>query len=589
MRKLVHRLFVNFDLKIISALLAVLTWYYLATAGVEERRFPRVTPRIINLPPNVARRSPRLPNVTVVLRGPRGQLDALEGRQIVAQIDLGHVQADSHEPVTTSVRLSDTTIRLAGEGDRSLPLPHGVGVVRAEPESINVTLERLAARELPVKVATKGDPAPGYTLVTAAQPPRVVVRGPFRLLQTLTAIRTETIPVDGLREHTRHAVALLKTIDTKDGPVAIFPTRPTVVATLDVAERPEEQAFARVPVRLGPLPKDLAVIRQEGHVDQVTLTLGGPRRLLDQVDGPNLVVDVPLDTVTAPENGTKPHTIFFLPENVRQTAQPGTSLPLPLEIRHVDFQPKTIQLIIDRMHAARLPVAPVLEGQPAADHEITKATAVPAEVQVRGPKSVIAQLKSIETEPILVNGLREGLRRQVRLVHTVDVAKFRGVAIAPARPSVDVVLAVAEKRVRKTLTGLPVRLIFTPPAGLAISVDMEPKTLGPVVFEGPASRVAKLTPDSVVAFVRIEIATAADLRPTIRTAEFHIVDPQIRLAPDHKAVTVKLGFPSLEPAPKPPEKPKPAPPDAPKPPPKAPAPAKPTGTKAAPATSTPPT
>ena len=70
-----------------------------------------------------------------------------------------------------------------------------------------------------------------------------------------------------------------------------------------------------------------------------------------------------------------------------------------------------------------------------------------------------------------------------------------------------------------------------------------------MTFVGPRSHMEQFGAEGVVAFVRLELATAEDLRPTIRNVEFYIRDPQVQIAPDTKPIPVKLDFPPVEPAP----------------------------------------
>jgi hypothetical protein len=195
----------------------------------------------------------------------------------------------------------------------------------------------------------------------------------------------------------------------------------------------------------------------------------------------------------------------------------------------------------------------VLKGEPAEDYEVSEVTVVPETVSLRGPYSVVGKLKAIETLPVQVTGVRERLRRTVRLVERVDAGKFRAVAVDPSQRLVDVVVAVAERSLRKTLKGLPIHVVLTAEKAAGIRVELEPRATGPVSFVGPRSRMRDFGPDSVVAFVRLQITSVADLRTTIRNVEFHIRDPKVHLAPETKPITVKLEFPPLERAPAPPK------------------------------------
>jgi hypothetical protein len=93
-----------------------------------------------------------------------------------------------------------------------------------------------------------------------------------------------------------------------------------------------------------------------------------------------------------------------------------------------------------------------------------------------------------------------------------------------------------------------------PEVALNIRIELERRTVGPVTFVGPRSRMEHFGAEDVTAFLPLDITGVGDLRPTIRNVEFYIRDPQVRLAPDTKPIPVKIEFPPPERAPEPPKK-----------------------------------
>jgi len=547
MRKLVNLLTRNLDLKVAALVLALITWYYLATAGLDERRFSKVMVREANLPSDVAILSRDVQFVTVTLKGPRGQLDALEGRDLIARVGLADVHPKEGQPLPRSIRLDGTDIRIAVDAENSVRLPDNVRFVGAEPEAVTLTLNTVTEKVLTVEPTIEGTVAPGFVLKTIVLPQSVKVRGPLRLLQDRNTIATEPIAVEGLRERLRRSLRLQSEMRSAEfGDVPIHPSPRLVDVILEVSEKPEEKIIERVPVRLTALPDNVAVIQQD--VREVTVKLLGPQRLLRDLDAQNLVAEINLDR-EAPPARESAASYFLLRENIRQLSERGAPLPLPSDIERVEVEPKNVQVTLDRLAAATLPIKAVLEGTPAEDHEVSEALAVPEKVNVQGPQSIIGQMKAIETVPVLVSGVKERLRRTVRLLDAVDVGAYRGVKIEPSQRFVDVVVAVTERRLPKTLAELPVRLLVTPKTAFNVRATVDPKVVGPVTFVGPRSHMEQFGADSVVAFVRIELATAEDLRPTIRNVEFYIRDPLVQIAPDTKPIPVKLDFPPAEPAP----------------------------------------
>ena len=81
----------------------------------------------------------------------------------------------------------------------NVTLPPGVILKNLEPERIDVTLDVLVEKELPLQADWVGSMPEGLLLASARLTPgRVVVIGPSRMLENLQTLYTEEIPVDPL-------------------------------------------------------------------------------------------------------------------------------------------------------------------------------------------------------------------------------------------------------------------------------------------------------------------------------------------------------------------------------------------------------
>ena len=553
MRRLYQLVFRNLDLKLAGLLLAVVTWYYLATAGLDQRRFPGVAVRVLNVPENLALLSLDVQNVTLTLRGPRSELDTLSSRELFVVVDVGELALPGTLPFSPSIAVTNRHVRVGRDAATAERLRGGVSLASADPATITMTLDTLREVVLDVEVVTAGRPAPGLTLRKRAFPSRATVRGASRLLERISAIRTEPIRVDGLCERLRRRVRLRREVVSPDyGRAPINPDPPEVEVVLDVVETPAEKAVDGVPIRPVGLAKDAAILGQDAQ--SAAVRLRGPQRLLDALDAGNLILELDLSGAKTLGEGPKEIAIGLGRANLRQLVPTGSATAPPADLEVLEVQPQRVRLTLDRLATRSLPVKAVLEGQPAEDHEVTETRTIPEEVAVSGPESVIKTLEAIPTRPVSIAGLAERLRRTVPLALKVDVGRWQAIAVEPDRREVDVVVTVSERRATKTLKGLPIRLLVKPELLAGIRVEMEPRETGPVSFVGPQSRIAVFSEDSVGALVRLEVTSAADLRPTIRNVEFHIRDPKVRLAPGAKPIPVKLEFPAAE---APPRKPRP--------------------------------
>ncbi|NQT88915.1 hypothetical protein HQ560_19260 [bacterium] len=548
MRKLFRLIFGNFDIKIAAAVLAGITWYYLVTGGLTEREFENVQLRVTKLPLDVAVLSVDAKEVALTFKGPRADLDRLEGQRLLVEIDLSDTHLDPKARLDRSIRIGDAGTRIMLLGAPGARMPRTIHLIESEPSVVQLTLNTIVERELPVEVVREGRTPPGYVLTVTATPPLLKVRGPFLLLQNLTSLATEPLRVDGLKTSQDKTLRIVSKIASKEfGLVAIQPESPTVAVHLDVREKPDVKILAGVPIRLANAPDTLAILKQDAQA--VTVTLSGPEGFLRDLDAQNLVAVIDLKDQQPPAEGTEEVACHLLVQDIRQVGALGDTLPLPQNVEP-QAEPRVVRLTVDRIASRSLPVRAALDGEPETDYEVSEATVVPKEVMVRGPKTVIDRLEIIETLPVSVAGLKENFRRKADLPETVDAGALGAVHIEATPRVVDVVVTVGERRLRKTLDKLPVRVLLPPKVAANIRVQTDPTTVGPVDFIGPASVMEQFGPDSVAAFVRVEVDSGEGLRPTIKNVEFHVQDPRVRRA-DTKAIPVKIEFPSAEP-PKPP-------------------------------------
>lgn len=124
-------------------------------------------------------------------------------------------------------------------------------------------------------------------------------------------------------------------------------------------------------------------------VQSVTVVLSGPDRLITSLNPFQVDVQVELKTAqpgTVTANLTSEHVVR----------------PQGLEV--VSIKPSQLSLRLDRETTVRLPVTPILEGEPAAGAVVGEPEVLPAQVQVVGPESRVALVDHLETSPIRLDG-----------------------------------------------------------------------------------------------------------------------------------------------------------------------------------------
>ena len=150
----------NWHLKLLSLVFASLLWLFVTGEQRAEVGYS-VPLELKNVPTDliVANEVPSLVNLRI--SGPRTLLSNLESSSLSLSVDLRGLEPG----LTTFKRL-----------DENLNIPSALKVVRLSPSYVEVKLERIREKSVPVSVVLIGDPMPGQkVLATVATPDRVTI------------------------------------------------------------------------------------------------------------------------------------------------------------------------------------------------------------------------------------------------------------------------------------------------------------------------------------------------------------------------------------------------------------------------------
>ncbi len=175
----------NWTLKIISLALALLLWVFI----MGERRFEvgyPVTLELQSLPDGlmVANEVPSLIDVRV--SGPRTLLTKISPNDISIIVDL----ADLKPGLTTFKRLEER-----------LNLPRGLRVTRLSPSFIDLKLERIKQKLVPIKIVLVDEPLAGFELgKVRTVPDEVIIEGAESELKNVIEVTTEKVDLKEVNE-----------------------------------------------------------------------------------------------------------------------------------------------------------------------------------------------------------------------------------------------------------------------------------------------------------------------------------------------------------------------------------------------------
>lgn len=162
----------------------------------------------------------------------------------------------------------------------------------------------------------------------------------------------------------------------------------------------DAERIIEVPVSLRSIPEAMTVTNPPTKA--VSLTLRGPRTILDSVDERNGRVQLMLRNLTLGDNRIDLSGSMLNPA-------------LPRSLKVVRFDPPSFTLQADRRTMRRLPVRADLAGSPALGYTVAESTVTPEMVDVTGPAGVLDGLKHVTTEPIDLRGVDGPLQRNVLL------------------------------------------------------------------------------------------------------------------------------------------------------------------------------
>ena len=206
---------------------------------------------------------------------------------------------------------------------------------------------------------------------------------------------------------------------------------------INVSER-DAEIDINIPVTTQHLSPDLIVVEKK-PVKPVSVTVRGPRTILEGVDGRRmrLVVDL------AQANAGETRKIELNADMLKPD--------LPRRLKAIRFDPGSVTVRLARLLRRNLPVRVAVEGDPPLGYTVT-AAARPAEVEISGPARRVEAMSELKTEPINVSALTQSATREVPLVWAGDFMRL-------GQSQVVVTLAVKEIMMSRDFKRVEVELL----------------------------------------------------------------------------------------------------------------------------------
>jgi YbbR domain-containing protein len=256
----------NLGLKVLALIIAVGLWL----AGHRDiERSVEVPVEFRNVPVGLMVMDNRVDFVVLRLSGPRTLVSTFDAERLKLGLDLS-----TAKPGMGSFPLSS----------HSLNIPRGVSVSRITPPVLNLRIEPVLRKALPVSVRFANKLPAAYRIAgTATTPEKVSVQGPADDVRRLTVV--ETIPIE--IEAGRGVVQRTVRLSTEGKPLAFEPDQVQVAVTVEAAELVKVYASVAVQAKNG---------SQEYNINpkSVYLRLVGPGDILEklEVGGDRVFLDI---------------------------------------------------------------------------------------------------------------------------------------------------------------------------------------------------------------------------------------------------------------------------------------------------------
>jgi YbbR domain-containing protein len=250
----------NLGLRAIAFLLAIGLWFFV-NAGQRGALAPmRVPISYRALPAGLVIVNQRPDFVQIEVRGPRTLLSLLDPDRMVVRLDL------------SGVSLGQAVFKI---GPEMFNVPRQTDVTRISPSQIVLDIDRIADRQVPIRVSIQGQPAAGYRVVSArANPPTATVRGPSRFVFHIDNVQTSPVEVTGAKADLVQPVILPSPSDR----VAVVAPQ-TVGAAVAISEIITNREFRDLAVEVRDTDYKVRI-----EPKQINVTVRGPLNQLASLD-----------------------------------------------------------------------------------------------------------------------------------------------------------------------------------------------------------------------------------------------------------------------------------------------------------------
>jgi YbbR domain-containing protein len=300
----------NWVLKLLSLFFALFLWYFVV--GEDKVDMNVTLPvEIVNLPRDLIISNQFKKHIEVTISGQRSLIRGMTEQHISRSVDLS--------------KATPGTVVMQNTVD-SISLPRGLSILRVQPPTLTLLLDRLIQKELPIRPILVGKVHKDFKLESVTVDPLTLeISGPQAILDQEKELKTIPIHINDLNESTVKQASLALKHEISD-----LIGEPVVAVRLNLSALKKEMEFTDIPI---------AFEHDKGKQTEMIYRLSPPTV--------SIRAEIPQAMIRKP-NGLK--SLFkarIKPENL----QPGSAklkvfLEGPQQVKIIAVKPETVTLKI---------------------------------------------------------------------------------------------------------------------------------------------------------------------------------------------------------------------------------------------------
>jgi len=308
----------NWVLKLVSLFFALFLWYFVV--GEDKVDMNVTLPvEIVNLPRDLIISNQFKKQIEVTISGQRSLIRGMAEQHISRSIDLS--------------KATPGTIVIQNDPD-SISLPRGLSILRVQPPTLTLLLDRLIQKELPIKPILVGKVHKDFRLDSVTVDPLTLkISGPQAILDQEENLRTLPIVINGLSESAVKQVSLALKNEISD-----LIGEPVVAVRLNLSALKKEMKFTDIPIDFE---------HDKGKQTEMIYRLSPPTV--------SIKAEIPQGMIRKP-NGLKS---LFKAKIRPETLQPGSVklkvlVEAPTQIKIISVSPDTVTLKISETRRLKI-------------------------------------------------------------------------------------------------------------------------------------------------------------------------------------------------------------------------------------------